>query len=209
MKGKIVLPLVIALACLISNNAMAVSGRATDAVRGMMDQVIAIQNNQGLQGQEGQATKKTEIRNVILKNFNFEEMMKGALGQYYSSLNQAQLTEFKSVFQDLFLISYAKMVMDFVKNEKIDFKGESEGGSQVTVKTVMKFVGSDITVDYSLMQKSGKYQVSDVAADGVSMVGNYRSAFSRVMKQEGYTGLLKRMKLQQQAAGMEQISSVK
>ena len=90
MKGKIVLPLVIALACLISNNAMAVSGRATDAVRGMMDQVIAIQNNQGLQGQEGQATKKTEIRNVILKNFNFEEMMKGALGQYYSSLNQAQ-----------------------------------------------------------------------------------------------------------------------
>ena len=99
--------------------------------------------------------------------------------------------------------------MDFVKNEKIDFKGESEGGSQVTVKTVMKFVGSDITVDYSLMQKSGKYQVSDVAADGVSMVGNYRSAFSRVMKQEGYTGLLKRMKLQQQAAGMEQISSVK
>ena len=75
-----------------------------------------------------------------------------------------------------------------MKNEKIDFKGESEGGSQVTVKTVMKFVGSDITVDYSLMQKSGKYQVSDVAADGVSMVGNYRSAFSRVMEPGGLYG---------------------
>lgn len=209
MKGRIVLPLVIALACLISSNAMAVSGRATDAVRGMMDQVIAIQNNQGLHGQGGQATKKSEIRNVILKNFNFDEMMKGALGQYYSSLNQAQLTEFKSVFQDLFLISYAKMVIDFVRNEKIDFKGESEGGSQVTVKTIMKFAGNDITVDYALMQKSGKYQVSDVSADGVSMVGNYRSAFSRVLKQEGYQGLVKRMKLQQQAVGTEQVSSAK
>ena len=36
------------------------------------------------------------------------------------------------------------------------------------------------------------------------MVSNYRNAFSRVMKREGYEGLLKKMKLQEQAEGSKQ-----
>jgi ABC-type transporter MlaC component len=38
-----------------------------------------------------------------------------------------------------------------------------------------------------------------VAIDGVSIVQNYRKSFSRVIQQETYEGLLKKMRMQQQA----------
>jgi ABC-type transporter MlaC component len=41
--------------------------------------------------------------------------------------------------------------------------------------------------------------VEDVAIDGVSIIQNYQKSFSRVIRQESYQALLKKMRTQQQA----------
>ncbi len=201
MKIRVILLLSFAAVCMIVGSVIASSGPATDAVRGMIREVVAIQNDPGLQGQNMLAAKKDAVKQVILKNFNLDEMVRAALGQYYDGLGKAKQDEFKSVFRELFLNSYAGLVLNFVKEEKIAYSGEYEKHNQVTVKTVMKRADENIPVEYALVQTGGKYSVSDVFTDGVSMVGNYRSAFSRAIKQKGFAGLLQMMKLQQQAEG--------
>ncbi len=160
---------------------------------------MAIQSDPGLQGQESRAARRAGIKKVILGNFTFDEMARGALGQYWNTLDGKKRSEFKSVFQDLFLDSYSRLVLDFMRKEKIAYVGEENGQGRMTVKTLMQRTNEGIPVDYSLMEAGGGLKVRDVSIDGVSIVGNYRNSFSRIIKQESYESLLKKMRLQRQA----------
>ena len=91
------------------------------------------------------------------------------------------------------------LALDFVGKEKIAYAGEEDGQGQTTVKTRMQRTSEAIPVDYFLADAKGRLLVRDVAIDGVSIVQNYRKSFGKVIQQESYDGLLKRMKLQQQA----------
>ncbi len=66
------------------------------------------------------------------------------------------------------------------------------------VKTTIVRVNEEIPVDYFLRLTDRKWLVEDVAIDGVSIVQNYQKSFSRVIRQESYDGLLRKMRLQQQ-----------
>ncbi len=177
----------------------AVAGAPTETVREMLGAVMAIQTDPGLQGQESRAVRRVEIKKVILGNFTFDEMARDALGQYWNTLDGRRRSEFTSVFQDLFLDSYSRLVLDFLRKERIVYVGEDGGQDRAAVKTLIQRTNEEIPVDYYLMQVGGGLKVRDVSIDGVSIVGNYRNSFSRVIRQESYESLLKKMKLQQQA----------
>lgn len=199
MKARIAVPLFLVGLHLLLGNAPAGSGLPTETVRRMLGDLKAIQNDPGLQGREKTAARKERIKKAILENFDSDRMAREALGRYCKDLSKEKQEEFKSVFQELFLNSYSTMVLNFLKEETVAYGGEYEDRNQVTVKTTIRSGDQDIPVDYYLTKTGEKYVVKDVMAEGVSMVGNYKEAFSRVIKQEGYEGLLKRMRLQQQA----------
>lgn len=173
---------------------------ATRMVRTMLDEVMAIQTDQNKQGQEFRHVRRDEIKKVILKNFDVEGMAKQALGRQWDAIGGTKQTEFKEVFQDLFLDSYTRLVLDFLKREKIDYTKEEEGQSRTIVKTVIQRANESIPVDYSLNPGGSRMLVKDVRIDGVSIVGNYQKSFAKVIRQESYDGLIKKMRLQRQAA---------
>ncbi len=86
---------------------------------------------------------------------------------------------------------------DFLRKEKIAYLEEENGQDQATVKTRIQRVNEEIPVDYFLVPARGALLVRDVSIDGVSIIQNYQKSFSRVIKQESYEGLLKKMRLQQ------------
>ena len=51
-----------------------------------------------------------------------------------------------------------------------------------------------IEIAYALHQVEGKWRVFDVVTDGVSMVRNYRGQFARILRKDGWDGLLQRMR---------------
>ena len=198
MKPGIALLLVLAGFYAALGQTRAVAGTPTEVVREMLGAVMTIQSDPGLQGPGSRAARRAEIKKVILGNFTFDEMARETLGQYWNTLDGRRRSEFRSVFQDLFLDSYSRLVLDFLKKERIVYVGEDSGQGRTAVKTLIQRTNEEIPVDYYLIQVEGGLKVRDVSIDGVSIVGNYRNSFSRIIKKESYESLLKKMKLQQQ-----------
>jgi phospholipid transport system substrate-binding protein len=168
-------------------------------VRTMLEEVIALQTNPQLQGQEFRNQRRTAIKKIIAQNFYFEAMAKEALGQYWEKLNEAERVEFKVLFQDLFQESYTRLVLDFLKREKILYTKEELNQGHALIKTTIVRMNEELPVDYSLTSVLGQWLVDDVTIDGVSIVRNYQQSFTRVIQRESYKSLLQKMRLQQQA----------
>ena len=170
-----------------------------ERVRGIMEEVMAVQTNPQLQISAFRDQRRAAIKKIIGQNFHFDAMAKKALDKYWEKLNEAERTDFKGIFQELFQDSYTKLVLDFLKREKILYIQEKLDHDQALIKTTLVRLNENIPVDYSLALVQGRWLVEDVAIDGVSIVGNYRRSFARVIKQESYESLLKKMRLQQRA----------
>jgi phospholipid transport system substrate-binding protein len=53
----------------------------------------------------------------------------------------------------------------------------------------------NIDVEYRLLKRNGDWQVYDVVIARVSLVNNYRTQFNKILLQESYEALIKKMKL--------------
>jgi phospholipid transport system substrate-binding protein len=184
---------------LVLQEASCDAGIPTEQVRSILEEVMAIQTNPQLQGQKFRNEKRIAIKKVIAQNFYFDSMVKQALGQHWQALNEERRSEFKLIFQDLFQESYTRLVLDFLGREKILYHKEEIRQNQAMVKTAIIRMSEEISVDYSLAAVGQKWLIEDVSIDGVSIIQNYQKSFSRVIQRESIEGLLKKMRLQQQA----------
>ena len=165
----------------------------------MLEKVMAIQTDPKLQGAPFRDQRRAAIKKIIGENFDFNAMARKALGQYWERLNESEWAEFKALFQELFQESYTKLVLDFLKREKILYHQEETRQDQALIRTTIVRVNEEIPVDYSLTLVRGQWAVHDVAIDGISIVRNYRQSFTRVIQRESFQSLLNKMRLQQQA----------
>jgi phospholipid transport system substrate-binding protein len=168
-------------------------------VQAILEEVITIQSDPGLQGEEFRSQRKKAIKKVILQNFHFDTIVKQVLGSHWNELNETKREEFKTLFKDLFQESYTKLVLDFLKKERILYTNEDIQKGGASVKTIILRVNEEISIDYSLTQVDQRWMVDDIRIDGVSIVQNYQKSFSRVIKQESLEGLLRKMRLQREA----------
>jgi len=199
MRARIPWAVTVAVFFILVHNGLCWAASSVDVVRQMLDEVIFIQTNPNLQGQGSRETRKVEIEKVIVRNFDFAHMAREALGPEWPKLSSPKKAEFSTCFQDLFLDSYSRLVLDFLKKEKIIYEQEDEQEENARVRTSIYRINERIPVDYSLTKADGTWLVSDVIIDGVSVVDNYRKSFSRVIQQESLDGLLRKMRLQQKA----------
>jgi phospholipid transport system substrate-binding protein len=197
MKVPILIMLTGMLFFAVLQRGQAAAGPATDTVRQMLNDVISIQTDPHLAGEQSRETRRDAIQKIIVREFDFPDMAREALGPQWEKLSTGERSEFSAIFQDLFVDSYSRLVLDFVKNEKVLYTAEEAQGDKVMVKTSIYRVNEQIPVDYYLAETGGKWLVRDVSVDGVSIVGNYRRSFARIIQTESFAGLMKRLRLQE------------
>lgn len=173
------------------------AGEPTEVVRKMLNKVMDIQTDPELR--DFRNKRRIAIKKIIQENFDLKLMPKNALGDYWNKLTKKDKREFSDIFQDLFQESYTKMVLDFLKREKIRYETEEKSGSEVIVRTRIVKMEDEIPVDYHLRKVGDKWLVFDVDIDEVSIVTNYRRSFSRVIRITSFNTLMKKMKMQQEA----------
>jgi len=198
MKSRIFITLLVCVG-LGFHSTCAHADTPAERVRGILEEVMTVQSNPQLQGSAFRNQRRIAIKKIISQNFYFDGMAKKTLDMYWNNLNEAKKKDFANIFQDLFQDSYTKLVLDFLKGGKFLFGQERLDHDQALVKTTLIRMNENIPVDYSLAMVQGHWLVEDVIIDGVSIVGNYRRSFTRVIKQESFESLMKKMRLQQKA----------
>ena len=196
-KRFLCLGLVPALLCLFATAALAETPSAY--VKGILDQVIAIQNNPAKSGPKHRKARAREIRRIIHKSFDFSRMARTSLGSVYGRLSPGQRQEFLDTFSYLFESSYTRLVLDFLKKENIKYDKEERKGSGARVNTRMMRTNETIPVDYLVRPKGQGWLLYDVIVDGVSILDNYKRQFAQVIRTHSFNFLLQKMRTQMRA----------
>lgn len=176
-------------------------GGATSRVKGVLEKAMEIQTRPDLDGDAHRAERAKLVRQVIAENFLAGQMAQESIKDQWDKITAAQRREFEDLFTVLFQDSYTRMVLNFLKKENIEYKGESSESGGMRVGTVILRTNEHIPVDYHLVQKSGRWLIRDVDIDGVSIVSNYTNTFRKVIGKGSFEDLLEKMRLQQKAIG--------
>ena len=179
--------------------AAALAATPKDFVKGILDQVMAIQGNPATEGPAHESARAQAIRRVIQQNFDFPYMAQDSLGAAYDRLSAGQRQEFSNVFSALFQSSYTNMVLRFLKREDIKYGNETVTGNKARVNTTLMRANDHIQVEYLLHQKGGGWLLYDVIVDGVSILDKYKAGFAREIQTGSFESLLSKMKTQLKA----------
>lgn len=143
-------------------------------------------------------TQRNQIRAVVDKYFDFDEIARRALGPRWNRESPAKQQAFEREFSQLLFNTYVGKIEQY-SNEKITFKQKSMEGDHAVVESMIAGNGSQpITVDYYLRLKDGNWKVYDVAIEGMGLVSNYRRQFDEILVRNSFDDLL--MRLRQQVA---------
>jgi phospholipid transport system substrate-binding protein len=89
--------------------------------------------------------------------------------------------------------SYANK-LEAYRDEKINYLDEIIKGRYALVKTEVVRRSSTIGVDYKLINENGNWMVYDFVIEGVSMIRNYRSQFTKIIRRDSYEVLVQKLK---------------
>lgn len=138
--------------------------------------------------------KLTESFDALL---DYDAFAKDSLGSEWNGRPPAERDEFKRLLTTLVQRSYTKNLRDTL-DYAIIFKGEDAAKEGRLVQTVAKHKTDTrkepIQIDYLVHQIGGTWRVYDIITEGESLVGNYQSQFRRVIKKDGFSGLLDKMR---------------
>lgn len=168
------------------------AGEPLEKVRQTINSVLDVLSNQALPEQE----RKAKVREVVLQRFNFEEMAKRSLGRHWPKRTPEEQQEFLQLFTDLIEKSYIDKIEQSEGKETINYTEETiENGNASVQTTIAKKRDQNIGVEYRLVKRNGDWKVYDVVIERVSLVSNYRTQFNKILLQESYEALIKKMKL--------------
>jgi phospholipid transport system substrate-binding protein len=128
---------------------------------------------------------------------DYETLAKESLGKYWDERSAAEKKEFQELLQKLVRNAYRKNLKKTLKYD-VSYNGVDNAKKGKLVKTVAKNKSNareePISIDYVMNKGDGKWRVQDIVTEGSSMVGNYKSQFTKVIKKKSFDELMKKMK---------------
>ena len=185
------------------------AGLATDQVKGTVDQVLKILTDPAFKGEQKAQERRAKLRQVVLQRFGFNEMAKRSLGRYWTERSPQERKEFVQLFTDLLERAYIDRVEGYT-GEKIIYQEESVDGSfsEVRSKIVTK-KNQEVPIVYRLEKKDSNWEVYDIIIEGVSLVNNYRTQFSKIIRTSSYEELVKKMQAKLEGEEATELSGPK
>ena len=166
------------------------ASQITDSLKNTIDEIIKIVTDESLKND--QQARRGKIRRTIAKRFNYRQMVIRSLAKSWNDRTPQEREEFIQLFKKLLENSYARKIESY-RDEKINYLNEITKGNYALVKTEIVRKDGNISVDYKLIKDNGDWKVYDFVIEGVSMIRNYRSQFSRIIQKDSYKELVKKL----------------
>ena len=168
-------------------SSVAWAGPATDFVKNKQTELFKLL-------EKNDADSKKKITAIFDEIIDYQALSESSLGSEWKSLKPEQQKEFVGLMKQLVAGAYEKNLRKVLPFE-ISYLGDD--GKVVKTKATHKTDKREepIEINFKLGDKgSGKYQITDIITEDVSLVDNYRSQFTAIIKKDGFAGLVTKMK---------------
>ena len=132
------------------------------------------------------------IDEKVLPHFDFVGMTAHVAGQAWNKADAGQKQRLAREFKTLLVRTYAATLQAY-SGQKLEFRPlrARPGDTDVVVTVrVMQPGAQPVPIDYSMEKSAQGWKVYDVAVGGVSLIANYRTAFTPRLRDNGIEGLI-------------------
>jgi phospholipid transport system substrate-binding protein len=140
--------------------------------------------------------RSERLTRMLSDLLDYQELSRRALGDQWTQRSEAERQQFVTLLRQLVERNYETNLERTLEYE-VTYDRESRRGELTVVHTTARSRTQrrqpPVAIDYVMRSADGSWRVVDVSTDGVSMVDNYRSQFSRIISREGWNELIARM----------------
>lgn len=143
-----------------------------------------------------EAALRLKIQDLMESFVDYDELARLTIKTEWDALSAEKRADFVAAFKRLIHRTYTRR---FKANQSfsVDFLGEPvEREGKAQVRTTIHSGKTTADVYYSMYKPEGKdvWWVYDLVIDDVSLMRNYRTQFTRVLKKDGFDKLLERIR---------------
>lgn len=157
---------------------------AEATLREGMSEVLAVTDNS-----KGGRAMADQLEPILVRRICFESMTRRAVGPGWRSFTSDQQREATQLFTKLIIRSYSNKFTPGEKAEVQYLKGSSPAPGKMEIPTTMLYKGSRYSIVYR-MENRNKWLVTDILAEGVSLIANYRAQFDDLFRKGGASAVL-------------------
>jgi phospholipid transport system substrate-binding protein len=179
---------------LASITSPALAGAPTDALNGYVTRVLAVLDAPGMREPQQAEARHRAVRAIAEEGFDFQEASRRALGASWEARTPAERKRFVELFTALIDAAYFAKVAGY-DGERMSYDGESVTGNEAVVTTRVIARDKGVTpVNFRLVKgPDGRWRVWDASFEGMSLLGNYRSQFARIVRTSSFQELVTRL----------------
>jgi len=184
-------------ALVLGGLSVAFAGVPTDTVRDYTDAVLKVLEDPALKAEDRRAERRAAVRKIAIDIFDVQETARRALGPHWQQRSPQEREEFVQLFAELLERTYINKI-DLFGGEKLRFTEEKLDGDHAVVRgKVITKQGTEVPVEARMINRSGnRWQIYDIVIENISLIGNYRSQFDRIIRSSSYGELAKRLRTQ-------------
>lgn len=186
---KLIMALLLAVVSLAASGVHAQT--APDVlVRNTVEEVLAV-----LKQKNDRRALQDIVEKKVLPHFDFRSMTQLAMGKAWRDASPAQQKSLESAFRTLLVRTYTTALAEVGGVErKVEVKPLQlkPGEDYTTVRTLVREPGRPpLSIDYRMTLTDKVWKVTDIVAENVSLVINYRGTFNNEITRSGIDGLIK------------------
>jgi phospholipid transport system substrate-binding protein len=180
----------VAVGLFLASLPVAWAGPPTDTVREYTDAVQKVLEDPALRKED----RRASVRKIASEAFDVNESARRALGLHWQKRSEAEREEFVQLFGELLERTYIAQI-DLYGGERLRFTEEKLDGNLAIVRAkLVTKQGTEVPVEARMNRKGERWLIYDVAIENVSLISNYRSQFDRIIRQNSYPELVKRLR---------------
>ena len=162
----------------------------TALVRGYTDRALDVLGDPGLSSTQ----RDTSLRAIARQLFDPEEAARRALGRHWPPRTAAERGEFTELFAQLLERTYLTRLGSY-KNARLTYAGEVVDGSFAVVRAkVLLPEHIEVPVEARLHRRGERWYAYDIVVEGISLIGNYRAQFDKIIRTSSYEDLVRRLR---------------
>lgn len=155
--------------------------------------ILSVLKDDAFKGEANTALRREALRKRIYERFDLEKMSQFSLGRHWRGRTDEERQTFVELFSRLLEETYVGKIESYT-DEQIEFVKEQVRDTKAQIDTKIITDTIEIPIDYRMyLTDAGQWMVYDIVVEGVSLVANYRSQFTRMLDSDSFESMIREL----------------